>query len=483
MKILGPQGEAFFDRRGISIETAVRFEIYTAKRAGHEAVPSLDGDIIVFPYTEHGAVVNEKFRTLDKKFWQWKAKRPTFFNSDILDDPGLEQGQPLVITEGELDCLAAVDAGFPFAVSVPDGAPPPARGEAQAKLEYLWNNRDRLKKVRRFILAVDADEPGQRLADELCRALSASRCSFISYPMGCKDLNDVLLKHGAPGVAKTLNEARPFPVRGLYRLSEYPEREQIETFTTGWPLLDEHFKPFRGGLTIVTGIPSHGKSAFCLNLLMNMARIHGWRSAVFSPEMPTVPFIRDRLLRIHGGRDRPSVLAFIEDRFCFIDSDPVGDDDEAFTLDWVLDKATEAVLRDGVNCLLLDPWNELEHARERSETMTDYVARALRSIKRFARLRNVAVIVVAHPTKDIRKEGRIRTPTLYDIESSAHWFNKADHGIVVERPNDHADEAVIHVAKSRFDEAGVRGTIRMRFVPERSRFEPLQPDPQGRGAP
>jgi twinkle protein len=473
VKILGRQGEDFFEGRGISIETAARFGIYTAKRAGHEVVPSVGGDIIVIPYTEHGVTVNEKFRTLDKKFWQWTNKRPTFFNSDILDDPALEQGTPLIITEGELDCLAAIDCGFPFAVSVPDGAPPPAQGEAQAKLEYLWNNKDRIRHVKRFVLAVDADAPGKRLADELCRALSASRCCFIEYPLGCKDLNDVLIKNGPQIVAKVLNEAKPFPVRGLYWLNDYPEREPIETFTTGWPLLDQHFQLFRGGLTVVTGIPSHGKSAWCLNILMNVAKFHGWRSVVFSPEMPTVPFMRDRLERIHGGSDEAARRAFIQDRFCFIDNDPSGDDDESFTLDWVLDKATDAVLRDGVNCLLLDPWNELEHARQRDENITDYVGRCLRDIKRWARLRKVAVIIVAHPTKEIRREGKTRTPTLYDIESSAHWFNKCDHGIVIERSNE-IDQATIHIAKSRFEEAGVRGSVRMGFDRHTNRFEPLK---------
>ena len=50
---------------------------------------------------------------------------------------------------------------------------------------------------------------------ELVRALSASRCLFVEYPGGCKDLNDVLLQHGPAGVARVLNEARPYPVRGL----------------------------------------------------------------------------------------------------------------------------------------------------------------------------------------------------------------------------------------------------------------------------
>ena len=81
----------------------------------------------------------------------------------------------------------------------------------------------------------------------------------------------------------------------------------------------------------------------------------------------------------------------------------------------ILDRATDAVLRDGIRLLVIDPWNEVEHARTASESMTDYIGRSIRAIKRFARLYEVAVIVVAHPTKDVAKEGKSRPVTLYDI--------------------------------------------------------------------
>jgi Toprim-like len=49
-----------------------------------------------------------------------------------------------------------------------------------------------LKQVRKFVLAVDADEPGQKLETELARRLGHERCWRISWPHGCKDANDVL---------------------------------------------------------------------------------------------------------------------------------------------------------------------------------------------------------------------------------------------------------------------------------------------------
>lgn len=481
-KILGPIGAEAFERRKISAETAAKFEIYTASRDGAgEVVPDSKGNIVVFPFIERGASVNEKYRGPGKKFWQRQGGRRTFWNADAMDDPALEAGtMALIITEGEIDALTAIECGFPLTVSVPDGAPgvkddenpedlPELDDGSTGKFEFLWNNRERLKKVKRFILAVDSDRPGKRLAAELVRRLSASRCYFVEYPASCKDLNDVLREHGPEGVTAVLNSAKPYPVRGLYRLSDYPDRTELLAYSTGWEILDQHVRIFPGEFMVVTGVPSHGKSTWVLNMLCNLAMQYGWHSAVFSPEMPTVPHLRSKLRKISGRSD-----SFINEYFLFIDSDPTShDNDENFDLDWIIDKATEAVMRDGIRCLVIDPFNEVEHARRRDETMTDYISRSIRALKRFARLYEVAVIVIAHPTKEVGKDGKSRPPTLYDIEGSAHWFNKCDHGIVVDRPNAYADESTIRVAKVRFEETGEKGEIRMGFDRHTCRYVQL----------
>lgn len=489
-RILGPVGIAFFERRSIDPETAARYAVYTGSRdADGDVLPDSRGNIIAFPFNDHGRSVAEKYRTPDKKFWQRAGGRRTFWNADALDDPSLASGhQPLIITEGEIDALTAIDCGFPLAVSVPDGAPPVADGEdpealdpldkdaePAGKFEFLWNNRDRLKAVKRIIIAVDNDAPGKRLAAELVRRLSASRCLFVTYPPDCKDLNDVVQQHGPETVTAVLNAAKPYPVRGLYKLSEYPEVGAVPTLSTGWWTVDRHVKLFAGEFMVVTGIPSHGKSTWVLNLLSNMASLHDWRTAIFSPEMPTVPHLRDKLRRIKSGTSKfnPHIDAFIENAFTFIDTDPTGRDDIDFDLDWIIDKATDAVMRDGIRCLLIDPWNEIEHAKRRDETMTEYIGSAIRKLKRFARLYEVAVIVVAHPTKDVAKEGKPRPVNLYDIEGSAHWFNKCDHGIVISRPDQHANESVINVAKVRFEETGEKGEVRMAFDRVSQRYSTL----------
>lgn len=434
-QILGPIGMKAIEGRGLDPEIAVKMGLYTGRSENGEVVPDIGGNIVVFPFIDHGVVVNEKYRAAGKRFWQKAGGKKTFYNADIMDDPALEAGSAaLIITEGEPDALAALSCGFPFTVSVPDGAPPAvepssptatadATNDETGKFQFLWNNRDRLKRIKRFIIAVDNDAPGQRLAAELVRRLMASRCYFVTYPDGCKDLNDVLMQHGEAGVTAVLNAAQPYPVKGVYTLADYPDAPQIATYGTGWPMVDTLFQMFAPSFTVISGLPGSGKSTWLTNLLINMAEMHGWKSAVFSPEMPIVPHLRDKMRRIAGrspvdqmGKDRlANVDRWIGDNFVFIDHDTQSDDED-ITLEWILERAADAVLRHGVRVLVIDPWNEVEHAKDSRETTTDYINRALRSLKKFGNRYGLAVFVVAHPTKDVAKDGKSRVPTLYDIE-------------------------------------------------------------------
>jgi Toprim domain len=67
-----------------------------------------------------------------------------------------------------------------------DHKPEERSGSDEAgKFKFMWNNREHLLRIKRFVLAVDNDAPGKRLADELIRRLLASRCLMVKYPEGC----------------------------------------------------------------------------------------------------------------------------------------------------------------------------------------------------------------------------------------------------------------------------------------------------------
>lgn len=488
-KILGPIGVEAFEGRSINAETAARLGVYTGTLGREGAVtPDAGGNVVVFPFFENGVAVNEKYRGPRKKFWQRKGGKRTFWNADVLDDPALAAGHAsLVITEGEVDALTAIDCGFPFTVSVPDGAPPPdavhQEDDRTGKFEFVWNNLGRLDRIKRFVIASDNDAPGQALANELVRRLGAARCLFVTYPAGCKDLNEVRMQKGAEGVTAVLNAAQPYPVKDIYRLSEFKDAPPIKTLLTGWETVDTLMSLFTPCLTVVTGVPSHGKSSWLTHLLVNASEMHGWKHAIYSPEMPVVPHLRDKMRRIIGRKalDRMSkkeiadVDAFINEHFFFIEHQA---DEDDLTVEWLLQRAEEAVVRFGVRTLTIDPWNEVEHAKRRDETMTEYHARALRMIKRFQVRYDISTFVVAHPTKEVGHGGKVRVPTLYDVDGSSAFFNKPDFGVVIDRPDSSIDESMVHVAKVRFEGTGSKGSVRMRFDRETSRYELLDTAPR-----
>lgn len=477
--------------RKIDPELATKCGVSSGTREGAQVTSDGRGNVLIFPFRENGKVVNEKYRGPNKDFSQLTGGKKTFFNAEVLDDPSLQDGRnALVITEGEPDCLAVMTAGYPFAVSVPDGSVPVPEGvdpdsvtdadydvAETGKFAFLWNNREKLQKIKRFVIATDGDGPGRRMAAILVKHLQAARCARMLFPEGCKDANDILMRHGDKTVLEAILHAAEYPVRGLYDLTEFHD-EEMQLYDIGIEDFSHRVKMFQGAFVVVTGPTNHGKSALAMEVAANMALNHRWKVAVFSPETRPVE-LRNQLRSLYLGGEwsRKGVDAadsWMKRHFKLILGDPVatGDRDEDITLQWLLDRAEDAVLRHNIDMLVVDPWNELEHARDKSESVTDYTGRAIRQMKRFARQYNVTIMICVHPTKDFTKmkDGKWRHVTLYDADGSSHWANKADIGIVVERDDAFANGAIIDVAKLRYTRYGLRGQVEMAFDPKRQRF-------------
>ena len=464
----------WFQKRGISKETVDKVGCYVTERNVERC--------IVFPYLKDGVLVNRKYRTLDKKFYQDKGAERSLFNIDSLD------GDTAIFVEGEMDSISLIEAGYPNVVSLPDGAPAKVSDEMDEndkRFAALVTCEKKLEGIKRFILATDADGPGKALAEELARRLGRENCWLVTWPVvgdvQRKDANEVLAEDGPKVLMECIEAARPYPVSGLHEVEAF-EGNVYEIFngkrepglSTGWASLDNHIRVRGGDLTVVTGYPGAGKSEFIDALAVNLARKHGWKFALCSFEnMPDehigklcekychAPFW-DGPTQKMDAETLAASLKWVGERFFFIRAD-----DESPTVDWILERATVAARRYGIKGLVIDPYNEVEHRIPQGLTETSYISMILGKIRRWAKNHGVHVWFIAHPQKLYRSKetGSTPVPSLMDVSGSHAWSAKADFGIVVHRHNFEDRLTEVKVVKVRHKWLGKIGSVMLEYAP------------------
>lgn len=459
--------------RGIGSETAKRNQLYTGK----VWMPQVEDFVgaIAFPYFRNGELINIKWRDRQKNFrLEAGAERILYGIDDIAD------ASTVIWVEGEMDKLSVEECGLLNCVSVPNGAPAVNAKNYSAHFSWFEDIADLLLS-KKHIIAVDNDEPGRKLADELSRRLGLSRCSRVEWPAEIKDANECLQSFGKDYLRILLDNAKPYPIDGVFTAIDVIDKlnhlyyDGVEKgVSTGWPSLDHNFLVKPGEFTVVTGIPNSGKSNFIDALCVNLAKHHGWSFAVFSPENQP---IEDHVSRIaekmtlkpfaDGFRNRMThqemcqASEWISEHFFWI----LPEDDNDWSIDQILEKAQALVYQHGVRGLVIDPWNEIEHSAG-SLSETEYISRSLKRIRQFGRRCGVHVFIVVHPQKLQKdKDGNYPIPTLYDCAGSAHWRNKADNGLVVWRDfsNPHNIGVDIHVQKIRFRQNGKLGRVTLSY--------------------
>jgi len=346
------------------------------------------------------------------------------------------------------------------------------------------------------VIVSSKNDDERALEDELGRRLGREKCHRVRW---CSPGSEILEEemdaeasltaYGEKALNLMVACAPPFPVVGIHELDDISDKfEQLYTdgytpgATTGYPTMDEYYTVKPGQWTSVTGIPGHGKSTFLDALCVNLAATHGWRIGMFSPENQPIERHFASLMEKYIGKpfslgsskrispdEKNSAKRWLNDRFKTILPD---EENGVWTLDAVLNLAKILVYRYGIRGLVIDPWNEIDHSSSQSREV-DYISESLTKIRRFARLYDVHVWVVAHPTKlELKADGRYPVPTPYNISGGAQWRNKADNCITVYRHVGEADGDVvdIHIQKIRFKEIGRVGRISLRSDPSCGRY-------------
>ena len=449
--LLSDNAVKWFEKRGISQRTLIKMKI----SEGSEWMPQTSKleNTIQFNYFINNELINVKYRDGRKNFKLVKGAEKVFYNLD--STVGHDY---VVIVEGEMDALSFVDAKIDSVVSVPNGAT-----LNRLNLDYLDSCIEYFDDKSRIIIAVDQDEAGQNLQQELIRRFGAEVCYTISFGE-FKDANEYLLHHGSIMLKRLVDTASAVPLENVVTLKDVNDELQEfihEGFKPGFQVgldnFDSIFSTYTGQFITVTGVPSSGKSDFVDRMVVGYQMKYGWKTAFASPENKPTFLHTHKLIRKFGdwmpskediGTDKwNQVTQIVDENFYFIEN-------ERYDLDSVLTKGAELVKRKGIKCLVIDPYNKVKMNGSSAMSIPDATMEYLTRIEAFAKKYDVLVIVVAHPTKMYKKDdGTMDEPTMYSIKGGGEWYDASYHGLLVHR-NYTNSTVKVKVLKVKFQNLG-----------------------------
>lgn len=248
-----------------------------------------NGNIVFHYFDTNDVLVTVKYRpshkiTSKKENKEWCQTNadttPALFNMNKIDIT-----QPLLITEGEIDTLSAIESGFTNAVSVPFGA---------NNFSWIEQNFDWLEQFDKIIIWSDNDNPGVAMRKEIISRLGDWRCYYIDLPKEIegnevKDANEVLYYFGKEKIIDIINNAQEVPIKGVvdaYDVENY-DLENSEGIYTGIKELDKKvYKIVAGTVNIITGSTGAGKSVLVNQCFIAEPLNQGYDTYVFSGELP-----------------------------------------------------------------------------------------------------------------------------------------------------------------------------------------------------
>lgn len=451
--------DAFFKKRCINPSTAYSSSV-CAKN-----------DSIAFQYFKDKTLVNVKYRNVnDKRFSQSKNGEPILWRYD-----DIIECERIIVTEGEMDALALIEAGFDNATSIPCGADKNAADlpEGSTKFDFLYNSKYLIDAAKEIVIWMDNDDAGKAMQDELVRRIGKKKCLYIPDTFGYKDPNDILIYEGVDTLKEVANSAIHYPIDDVITYADAVasivnfDPTNVQGASTGYPILDKHFRLAKGDLCVITGIPQSGKSEFCDQIILNSIIRSGWKWAYYTPENMPVERHFVRVAEKYTKKPftqldeytRVETVATLSKYINLINPE------DGANIDSILDKVDALVYRYGINGFILDPWNEVEHRRDKNLSETEYIGMELQKCRQFARSREIFFIIVAHPTKISKKmDGEYPVANPYDISGSANWRNKPDSCLSVwrsfKRPT---NDVEIHIQKMRNKYAGKNGKVDFTF--------------------
>ena len=443
--------------QGISLQTAMSAHIgcLTHRCYGKDDEKKSGGTMyhcIAYVNYVNGQPVNVKYRSCDPstasrtddgkpagytKFWSQDS--PTTpcapYHIDCINPLRVseEHIRRLIITEGGKDVLTLNEAGYPYVISVPNGAASDLPKSFEAFDSWL-------DQVQDIVICGDRDLPGRTLVKHLTDYFGA-RCLLTTLPGDCKDISDVLAAYGVEVVHEIIEAARPQHTSDIITVSERTDEildalngEYDHGYDVGYgPLTDHVFHPTdQGGLIIGTGKPNSGKTDFLNDLTCRLMAKTGRYVCYRSFEVPDKNKHMAHLVQLMLGKVNTAnytreqlqpIVSYLNEHMVHLDLHEVSP-----TPANILARADMVRRTAPLKYLIIDPYLFMEVETGRYNTETQAIKAMLTQLQAWGRTNHIWVIIVAHPRSLKKQNGKneLEDIDMYTISGSANWANLAD---------------------------------------------------------
>lgn len=430
----------YLESRGISKATVDYLDIRS----------DTNGNIAFHTYDQHDTLTVVNYRksytikkdSKENKCWFQKDADA----ADILWNMNrINNTKPLVITEGQLDAASIIEAGYLNCVSVLKGS------QGMGWIENCW---DWLQQFDSIIIFSDGDEPGIKMRSEAINRLGAIRCKYVDIPkqvewkdtgrlVRAKDANEILQACGKEFLLELINSAKDIPITSVAKLSEIKELNpnEMDGFEVGIEELDkELMKFFTGGVTLLTGLPSAGKTTF-LNQVVLRAMDSGYKTFLFSREllngmskgwfnqvaagrrhMHPIPLPNGNDFYVVDDDAKEQITKHYDDMFYIYKDEEENSEDKLF------ESMELCATKKGLRLFIIDNLMTVELCSDSTDTNKAQTAFMNRLIK-FSMKYDVVVVCIAHPRK-------IQGGTdigLFDVAGSQNIVNLATRTLGLKR--------------------------------------------------
>lgn len=434
---------SYFEKRCISKDVLIR--------TGVRSVKNFNQEYAVFQFFEGDKLVMNKLRLprearivkgkKEQKEWKEPGGKHVLWNMNNIDTE-----KPVVLTEGMIDALSVIEAGYENTVSIPSGT---------NDMTWIENCYEWIQKVKEWVLYTDNDEAGYKLTEELKLKFKTYKTRIVQHEL--KDANEELKVLGPDYILSVIDKAEFPAIQGINNLArvDIVDPAKMERILTGVSLIDQ----YSGGyifpsLNVWTGERGSGKSTVVGQTLLNCIE-KGYNVFVYTGELMAGYFKLWLYLQASGEknvfteidmeinrqmhRPNPEVVKkidkWIDGKMYIYDDTNTNEEDKIFEM------MEEAYNRYNCRVFLLDNLMTVKFNANRDgvyRAQSDFVDR----LRNFVKNNNLIVNLVVHPNKsgEIGGAGDIRNAAFNEF-----WVKR-----VKEENNLPDHDTIISITKNRY---------------------------------